>query len=147
MCFKQYRSTMRISMIVNIGSAIILVLSGQEIFLYVIKIQAAHCPVTNTFISIVERIYTFHEKMWISNILNKHYAICLGSLHCYKLSILFQAQYFLFVSSQHILSNHDFLWVMNGKDDISLLLILRTREGLMFFITKLGLSPSRGCHW
>ena len=32
---------MQISMIMNIGSAVIFALSGQDIFLYVIKIQAA----------------------------------------------------------------------------------------------------------
>ena len=91
---------------------------------------------------------TFHEKCKLlsfqSNILNKHCVIYLSSLHCHKLSILFQAQYFLFVSSQHILNKDDFLWVMNSKEDIFLLLNLRTSEGLMFFITKLGLSPPRG---
>ena len=93
----------------------------------------------------MERICTFHKKCKLlsfqSNILNKHCVIYLSSLHCHKLSILFQAQYFLFVSSQHILNKDDFLWVMNSKDDIFLLLNLRTSEGLMFFITKLGLSP------
>ena len=69
----------------------------------------------------------------------------LSSLHCYKLSILFQAQYFLFVSSQHILSKDDFLLVMNGKDNIFLLLILRIREGRTHVLhNEIRIEPFRG---
>ena len=41
------------------------------------------------------------------------------------------------------MNKDDFLWVMNGKGHIFLLLILRTREGLMSFITNL-IEPFRG---
>ena len=66
-----------------------------------------------------------------------------------KLTLVYQAQYLFlklnkFQQYAHniILNKDDFLWVMNGKDNIFLLLILRTREGLMSFITNLRLSPT-----
>ena len=134
MCFKQYRIL------------VLRLFQLSVVKLFFFTLLKYRLPSNNTLFCWWKEFTPFHEKckllLFQSNILSKHCVICLSSLHCYKLSILVQAQYFMFVSSWHILNKDDFPWVMNRKDNIFLPLNLRTREGLMFFITQLGLSPS-----